>query len=482
MRVRSRSLPGRPTSHLTYIMNGVYTDPSRDPYRVDMSADVSHPFTMESSTISDQVSGVVSDGRYRALKRSMNTTMKPIYKNGFKGYQGIRMKSDLTFPVNECYHTKYRIDDNFTNTLTFTSHIDTGNPIWERVETHDLSSPSSAAIAAILGQVDIGQGFNSTNKYYNADPYGLHDWFALQDSFNEACDQFIPSSLMLGENIVEHSIFIDAFKAIINPTSLIPTFIKLVPKLIKRANRKNLGQISKELTKQAANDHLSLIFGVLPAISDIRDALEAHQKVESRLHFLSQHSGAFVPIRVRRKISSDVQNFDPSADFGSQLNFFVECESKTSYANMGAWGRVREDINLGNAWQTYLQYFGINKVAGLAWELIPFSFVVDWFTNAQERINHYTRLDFGGPFTELRGISCSKKEELVEVLKLYPGYSSAIGGTCTEPRPVTIAKKHIVSYERYSSIPDTSGVVDLNPLGLFQFAAGASLLIQRLLR
>lgn len=459
-------------------------NPSNPPFRLDASGPVFHDFDIERSSLDDRVSGssnAFASGRRYPMRNSAKGLVPLPVRNstGGRTFVGFPLDTQIRLPVNPCTHTKSVINTGFTNITTFSKTDDLGNPSHERVTTHSISSPDGAGLARFLGITDLFGSFDS-NKQYSESPYGLHDWFALQDSYSEACDQFIPSSFLLGENIVEHAIFVDAFKAILNPTSLVPSFIKLVPRLIKKAHRKNLGQISKELTKQAANDHLSLIFGVLPAISDVRSALEAHRKVGSRLEFLQKNSGRFVPIRVRRRISSDVQNFDPS--LGSNLNFFTHVESKYSEACMGSWGRIREDINLGDVWSAYLQYFGINKVVGLAWELIPFSFVVDWFTNAQERINSFTRLDTGGPFTELAGFSCSVKEEKTELLKCYPGYFSPLDAYSTEPRPFVLASKRSTKYERFSNIPDHSGVVDLTNLGLFQFAAGASLLIQRWLR
>jgi hypothetical protein len=125
----------------------------------------------------------------------------------------------------------------------------------------------------------------------------------------------------------------------------------------------------------------------------------------------------------------------------------------------------------------------VNKVAGLAWELIPFSFVVDWFTNFQERINSFTRLRIGdGPFTEFTGFSCSVKQQLTELLYCNPGSSTLLPTTGTGSDPFVLASRTSTNYERFPYVPDTSGVVGSTNLGLFHYAAGASLLIQRWLR
>jgi hypothetical protein len=146
---------------------------------------------------------------------------------------------------------------------------------------------------------------------------------------------------------------------------------------------------------------------------------------------------------------------------------------------ISAWGRVRQDLDWNDTWSAYLQYFGVGKVIGLAWELIPGSFLLDWITDAQEKINDLTRLRTGGPFCGIRNICASLKQELRENLFLNPGYEPTIGVQISQPSdPVHIATRDIVSYSRYREIPQTSGLVDISNLGLFHYTKLAELIFQ----
>jgi hypothetical protein len=64
-----------------------------------------------------------------------------------------------------------------------------------------------------------------------------------------------------------------------------------------------------------------------------------------------------------------------------------------------------------------------------------------------------------------------------------PGYFPPLGFDVVDPSgPIPLLEKKSIVYDRFTEFPDTSGVIDLGTLGLFQFSAGASLLLQRLLR
>jgi len=326
------------------------------------------------------------------------------------------------------------------------------------------------------GQI-IPQGFNGT-----ATAYRKHDWYSLTSEFNEACDSFIPSSMLLGETMYEHGIFVDALKYVINPSRAIKDFLAGVAAL--GLQKRNLGTIAR-IVKGSSNAWLSYNFGVKPAIRDITTALTAHQLVQRRLWYLANNGGSYVPIRVRKASQSSFTNTGiptsyPIAGFTTTRKWYI---SKESVACIGAWGKVRDDLNWKDAWSAYLQHFGVNKVVGLAWELIPFSFVLDWVTNAQERINELTRFRIGDPFSEIRNLSCSLTEETKYGYYLIPGFTSSIGAYMVNPTShVLLAKGSMRTYSRYLTIPETSGVVDFSSLGLFQAIASGALIVQRALR
>jgi hypothetical protein len=311
---------------------------------------------------------------------------------------------------------------------------------------------------------------------YIADACPNPDWFHLLDSFNEALDSFIPTSFFVGEDIVEHDVFVTAFKLVLNPTSAIKTLIKAGIKHVKKYNRRSLGHVAKELAKDGANGFLNFNFAIKPAINDIKSTIAAHEKVNKRMDFLIRNKGRYVPVRVSQKF---LREPDITAGINPGNTTVFAATTNRRVATIGAWAKVNEDLTYKETWKAYLEYFGVNKVVGLAWELIPFSFVVDWFTNAQERINSLTRLRFGGPFVDIQGICSSDKLTTESTLYMWPGRNPAYSASITHPdRHFKIGTLTSTSYSRIPGIPDTSGVVDFSTLGLFHGLAASSLLIQ----
>jgi len=332
------------------------------------------------------------------------------------------------------------------------------------------------------------------------------DWFSLMSDFNEALDSLIPSSFLAGESTFEGAIFVDAIKLVVSPRKVVGGFLRDVvarhkhrlnlselDHYYKKLFRKNSGLPYKDMVhsasnfgvplsalKEGINAHLLYDFGVKPAISDIKSTVLAHSSVERRLAFLNKNRGLYVPIRVRKVTSKET--FDYEAP-GGNLQFKNILKEKYRLSTIFCQGRVRTDINNASRWRSYTEYFGLNKVIGTAYELIPFSFVLDWFTNTQERINDLTRIRLGeGPFVGLTSFGHSVKDVLSYETYISPGYDSISGFTFIEPNhPTPLLRVEVSEYTRDNRLPDTSGVVDMSTLGSFQGIKGVELIAQRCL-
>jgi len=330
------------------------------------------------------------------------------------------------------------------------------------------------------------------------------DWFSLMSDFNEALDSLIPSAFLSGESAFEGSIFIDAIKLVVQPRKVVTGFLRDVVKrhkhrlnlseldhYYKKLFRKNSGLPYKDmvfsasnfgvplsLLKEGINAHLLYDFGVKPAISDIKSTVLAHSTVNDRIAFLAKNRGLYVPIRVRKVTSKELFDYEAPGD---TLQFKTLLREKKRVSAIFCMGRVRKDINEASRWRMYTEYFGLNKIVGTAYELIPFSFVLDWFTNTQERINDLTRVRLGeGPFVGLTSVGSSVKDILSYEIYFSPGYDSVTGMTFKEPNnPTPLLKVDVTDYTRNNFIPDTSGVVDTSTLGLFQGIKGIELIAQR---
>jgi hypothetical protein len=393
-------------------------------------------------------------------------------------------------------------------------------------KTVTTTCPPLAFLCARFGPEYVRENILEQLPRDNANVAAWQDvnWAELDDQFDEASKSLIPSSFFSGESIAEGGIFIDAVKLVVQPKKTIVNFIKDVRK--RRLGHLNLGALSEYYRKlnkgsrlrsdstaiedlnrarkllsdrgvsgklsrienerlirsgikEGINSHLSYQFGVKPAIHDIKDAIAAHTEVEGRLEFLNKHRGQYVPIRAKKKYNA---SFEPGSitptpylDFQPVLRdcFTVGC--------VFGMGRIRTDIHEASRWRAYAEYFGLNKVVGTAWELIPFSFVFDWFTNAQEAINKLTRIPLGeSPFMNLAAVGHSFNNIARYEYMCIPGYDQVTGYPSMEPGdPFPCFGYTVTDYTRVSGFPSTSLFANLSNFGLFHGITGGELLLQK---
>jgi len=457
----------------------------------DSASSYTHSFTGSQAVRSESLSDVAPllpevyvDPKTGSWKRTRRIRPPKPRRSGWSVSDSRLFGANRDFkPVKYCSHTKTAIDlKTMMSAFTYSFGAGSGNPLVTRTFNHGNVCSALNSLGFSGSLIDY---FNDDYRYSSAD-YIKTDWFALMDKFTEASDSFVLPKFLAGEDMAENDIFIDAFKLILNPSKAVSETIKFLThpsnKKFRRITLKDFIRGVKSGTKGFAGLDLFYKFAIKPAISDIRDALDAHDFVNRRMQYLRQNSGSWVPVRVRSVHTASFDNEPfPERSPGSPIGLWSTIENKRSIATISAWGRVRDDLEWNDAWSAYLQYFGIGHMIGLGWELIPFSFVIDWFTNAQERINHFTRLRTGGPFVGIRGLSASQKDETVLKLTLLPGYSPAYGAEMLHPSgPMDLCQMTKSVYTRTNYIPETSGVVDTSSLGLFHFITSAELVAQRL--
>jgi len=491
MRNRSLTLPGYISPYYEDSTVRVYTNPdyqflnSKDVGIVDLGDVGTYPLKV--SNINDEVGDPAEvyvdpvTGKWRRIRRKMRDISvigdAPLIK------QSALRAEDLK-PVHKCEHLKTHIALVKEIVVAHEATRFPGNPIFERVDTRTAKFANGAQLLLTEGASSIEDYFINPQGDWSAGGYLTHDWFAITDSFNEACDQFINSKFLIGEDIAEHDIFVDAFKLVLNPTRAVRFLlngIRLDSRLKKRYRKMNLGQATRELAKGAANATLFYNFALKPAIHDIQDLFLAHRRVSQRMQNLKDGAGRYIPVRVKDELHSSVSN--SLLETVLNTDFKWHCDYKKSTATMGTWARVREDLTFASTWSAYLQYFGINKMAGLVWELIPCSFMIDWVFGAQEYVNKL-RFRTDSPFNEFRGMWHSVKQETSEKLYCIPGYSPAFDDYMTTPSgSFVVAQRRTTNYLRYPGFPKTTeSSLDFSELGLFHLLTSGSIIIQKWLK
>lgn len=154
----------------------------------------------------------------------------------------------------------------------------------------------------------------------------------------------------------------------------IPPTSKRIP---KPRGRQGPGKVSKK--HYASATWLELHFGWAPLLGDIHDACEVLSK----------------PIFGSAKVVASASDAYTRKNAG-----FPDGEASGKYGV-----RYEGEIQVSNPNLFLASRMGLVNPAAIAWELVPFSFVVDWFTNVGQFLSSLT--DFAGT-TWLGGSSSTK--------------------------------------------------------------------------
>jgi len=143
----------------------------------------------------------------------------------------------------------------------------------------------------------------------------------------------------------------------------------LVGRLVRAVSAARHGNLSKAAktifpgdSKELANDWLILQYGIKPLISDIKGAI----------NILQDGSGAMS----YDVISSRTKKFPREVIF-EQLNNGGTCKT-TVYRTGKATVKYKARVKVANPFSQWASETGLSDAALLGWELLPYSFVVDW--------------------------------------------------------------------------------------------------------
>lgn len=173
-----------------------------------------------------------------------------------------------------------------------------------------------------------------------------------------------------------------------------------VPRMLKQTHRMFLEKW-KTSPKRMAGDWLNYQFGWLPFVSDLRRLFETARKLDQLVESIRRYNGKWI---YRRRVIDSTE--DSSVVEGNPLQitimpgipyYFWKYYDDTSvprctwtkttrtFQNVWAVGRFRYYIPDTGSWQwkqkAYLYLLGALPQPSLLWELTPYSWLVDWFTN-----------------------------------------------------------------------------------------------------
>jgi hypothetical protein len=229
--------------------------------------------------------------------------------------------------------------------------------------------------------------------------------------------------------------------------------------------------------KFTANSYLEYRYGWKQLFRDVSSFATAYRDCQNHIQYLLSTKDQWAPIHASE--SGEVPyNLSYPVIGTSNLSFTVTDARIKWKATFGC------EILRGKSFQTVtcmeamMQRLGCNDVLSALWDLVPFSFVVDWFINITDVLE--TDPAFWGRY-RLRRMGYSVDQQYCCGLNVESYANTDFSGgyifkTGTYP-PVAVAKR----FERVSGFPpDCSAIGLFEDLNITNFAAGAALIAQRL--
>lgn len=206
--------------------------------------------------------------------------------------------------------------------------------------------------------------------------------------------------------------------------------------------------------RKAGSEYLNVTFGWLPFISDLTEILEAVVNSERIISQFVRDSGRIV--RRKRRYPPEVEYFPVFVRSNNQLDFpvaglrdAVSTDSTKRYGTLTSRQWTRTKYSFSAAYTYYLDTGGeffsdlkrfeqlANKLLGtrltpeVLWELVPFSWLIDWMSSTGIYISNYS--SFNGDELVLKyGYVMRQKENWRQTVLTGISFDSGNPGIITE--------------------------------------------------
>lgn len=249
---------------------------------------------------------------------------------------------------------------------------------------------------------------------------GYNDWTELSYPYHLPVQQNLCLGLLPMPSIVDSSWAgvpvnpTDAVAAAANEFQPIAEEFSLLNSLLELGDVSRLAQQMRDLrgallsterifrrsSDGTVNAFLAYNFGILPMMSDLESIAKAFYKIIDRLRFLKKTWGKTVTLAHRQSyaIADDPQPSWPANTFIYDALQRVGCRYDLTLS-MHLTHRLR-GLDAMDAWLRLAGlYAGTNKPLKIAWNAIPFSFVVDWLYDVSSYLDGFRIPVFDGQYT-----------------------------------------------------------------------------------
>lgn len=154
---------------------------------------------------------------------------------------------------------------------------------------------------------------------------------------------------------------------------------ELVPQIFKIGGNIMKQGLGRKSLKELANGHLLYSFGIVPLVTDIKALLNIRSTVKKRIAQLERRNGRTV------RLTGRLPPFSASSDSIAFASGSPHTQQRTYHYVSTVSGAVSCDVagffvpGPQSAVKLWGQALGLATPLQSCWEIIPFSFVFDWF-------------------------------------------------------------------------------------------------------
>jgi len=232
-----------------------------------------------------------------------------------------------------------------------------------------------------------------------------------------------------------------------------------------------------QVLNNAASIHLIYKYGWKQLYRDVVAFGNMHNAVSEHIKYLEDNRSTFRSLSARQTDSVTYGN--PTTQTYGELELTFTPDSFRRTAVVSCQSLLDESINIHSYSKYMLQGLGVDKVVEAVWDVIPFSFVVDWLINwrsfskdprSKFQNHNVRRLGYSTKET----VSFTPSTRLRGIATLYDGITSL------DLHNVGTSQVYKTTYTRTAGFPpgsETAGVFKtLSTTNLFD---GAALILQR---
>lgn len=270
----------------------------------------------------------------------------------------------------------------------------------------------------------------------------------------------------------------DTFSLLKGPLALTrpDTWRKIQKKLqhntgVLRKGTETLSQKVLRDLKGIADVHLGYAFGVKPLIADIEATARIMTSFEEKVRWLRKNSGKPVRVSFKKDLSRDYAPSSTYGDYGYEYGGTRIDRYKCFYH---AWAVLTYDVSRLSDFElsqaVLRRQLGVDSLLAVAWEAVPYSFIVDWFVRIGDLLAKIGNLELPYSIQDM-GYSVTIEESRTT------WYAYKWPRSVTHTVPGCLYRRR---FYRDCGLPASLSVSSASPLGLQQLALAASLFVQRL--